>query len=1602
MPFNVEVFLNLDSADREEQFCNLKKEEYLAIAEYFELPATTRMKKGQIRELVAQALIEKNYLKSFEFSLKDDSSEQFKFQLEMKRLEVELKQKEMQMQMQMQMQENENERQEKERQEKEKERAFELEKLKLEQELRLRELAIQDTRSNTTSTLRSEQKFDAAKNIRLVPKFVEKSVDKFFPQFEKVAENLKWPREVWPTLLQSVLIGKAAEIYSALSIEDSSNYDKVKKSILKGYELVPEAYRQKFRNYKKFDSQTFVEFAREKEDLCDQWLRSKNIDKNFDNFRQLILIEEFKRCVHQDLKTHLDDKDVKTINQAAVLSDSYELCHKKSFVSTSFKGGSFNKHDNFDKKSALVSQSISNTDSKQNSRSPPVKGFMSSQKSGQSDNTFNSGSAPQCVYCKKRGHVVSECFKLKRKQELDQIKASAFLSNLKYNQPLVCSLPDNQVSKSSSVDFMEEYKPFMSQGFVSINDSSTDIPIQILRDTGASQTILLEGVLPLSEKTFTGKSLLLQGVECGVMDVPLHEVHLKSDLITGPVIVGVRPTLPIQGVSLLLGNDLAGGKVVADPIVYQKAVYEELQTEDSDVYPACAITRAMAKKRQTEENFENQALQELISQESKTDLDDLVDLSDTFLADSDEVSDQDPGSSDISISNLHENDKELMGRKQLIMHQNKDPELISLLSNALPPEEAAKVGECFYLKSGILMRKWRPPNAPVDQEWQVFHQIVVPTIYRGSIISLAHDTPMAGHLGINKTYQKILNYFYWPGMKRDVCQYCKSCHVCQMVGKPNQKIPPAPLQPITAFEEPFSRVLIDCVGPLPKTKTGNQYLLTIMCTSTRFPEAIPLRNIKAKTIVKALAKFFCFVGIPKNIQSDQGSNFMSGLFQQVMHELGIKQFKSSAYHPESQGALERFHQTLKSMMKKYCFEYQKDWDESVHLVLFAAREAVQESLGFSPYQLVFGHTVRGPLKLMKEKWLTEATDLHLLDYVSSFKEKLFDACKLAQENLKYSQNKMKLLYDANTKDRTFKKGDKVLVFLPLPGHALQARYFGPYVIESKLNDLNYVVLTPGRQKEKRVCHVNMLKKYVDRDDNVKPVSTINNVVKSSCDHVQFDKENSDEQCDFENEQCVDKNIEPSAHLINSDILSDLDSKLKHLGSDHKDQLSDLIHEYSGIFGDVPTQTTIAFHDVDVDDAKPIKQHPYRMNPVKLQYLRTEVQYMLDNDIIEPSNSEWSSPCILVPKPDGSYRMCTDYRKVNIATKTDSYPIPRLEDCIDRIGSAKYVSKLDLLKGYYAVPLTERAKNISAFVTPDGLWQYKVTPFGMKNSGATFQRMMNNLLHDLHGCEAYIDDVVIYSDTWEEHLQIMHELFRRLKEANLTVNLCKTEFCHATVEYLGHIVSGGSIKPFHAKVEAVLNFPTPTNKKMLMRFLGMVGFYRKFCQNFSIVVVPLTNLLQKRVKFEWDKKCDDAFNKIKSVLVSGPVLCTPDFTKQFKLNVDACDVGVGSVLYQEDDDNVDKIVGYFSKKLTKSQRNYSTIEKECLALLLSLQHFDVYLNVTMYPILCYTDHNPLIFLHKMTGTNQRLTRWSLIMQEYNIIVKHIKGKDNVIADALSRV
>ena len=366
-------------------------------------------------------------------------------------------------------------------------------------------------------------------------------------------------------------------------------------------------------------------------------------------------------------------------------------------------------------------------------------------------------------------------------------------------------------------------------------------------------------------------------------------------------------------------------------------------------------------------------------------------------------------------------------------------------------------------------------------------------------------------------------------------------------------------------------------------------------------------------------------------------------------------------------------------------------------------------------------------------------------------------------------------------------------------------------------------------------------------------------------------------------------------------------------------------------------------------------------------------------------------------------ICTDFRKLNAVTKSNSFPIPRIDDCIDKIGHAKFVSKLDLLKGFWQVPFTEQAKKLSTFVTPKGLYQYKVMPFGLKNTPATFQRLINQLTRDLDGCEGYIDDIVIYSKTWQQHLECIRSLFDRLTQANLTVNLTKSEITHAHISFLGHGVGQGKITPVMAKVEAITSFPAPQTKREVMNFLGVAGYYRRFCQNFSIVTAPLTNLLRKQEPFIWTSACQEAFERVKAILLSSPLLLTaPDFDKQFKLYVDVSDVSAEAVLQQEDDQGIDHSVSYFSRKFENTQRRYSTVEKETLALLLALKHFDVYLNMTAEPVLVFTDHNPIVFINKMKEKNQCLLWWSLILQQYNLQISHIKGRENVIADVLSRV
>ena len=291
---------------------------------------------------------------------------------------------------------------------------------------------------------------------------------------------------------------------------------------------------------------------------------------------------------------------------------------------------------------------------------------------------------------------------------------------------------------------------------------------------------------------------------------------------------------------------------------------------------------------------------------------------------------------------------------------------------------------------------------------------------------------------------------------------------------------------------------------------------------------------------------------------------------------------------------------------------------------------------------------------------------------------------------------------------------------------------------------------------------------------------------------------------------------------------------------------------------------------------------------------------------------------------------------------------------------------------------------------------------MSNAPATFQRAINYITQDLAGTSAYLDDIVIISQDWAEHLERLRELMERLEEAGFTINLAKSTFGRSSVVYLGHVVGDGQVRPKTANVEAILSFPLPNTRKELMRFLGMAGFYRRFCRNFPSLATSLTDLTSPSVPFMWTPGCDQAFQHLKTFLSSEPVVWAPNHALPFHLQTDASGVGIGAVLLQEDpESDILHPVAYHSAKLKKHQLGYSTIEKEALALVLALKRFECYLHPSSQTILIFTDHNPLDFIHAMKNSRQRILRWALSIQPFNLQIRHIKGVDNRLADNLSR-
>uniref|UniRef100_A0A9J7ZU93 Gypsy retrotransposon integrase-like protein 1 n=1 Tax=Cyprinus carpio carpio TaxID=630221 RepID=A0A9J7ZU93_CYPCA len=490
-------------------------------------------------------------------------------------------------------------------------------------------------------------------------------------------------------------------------------------------------------------------------------------------------------------------------------------------------------------------------------------------------------------------------------------------------------------------------------------------------------------------------------------------------------------------------------------------------------------------------------------------------------------------------------------------------------------------------------------------------QLLVPRSRREMLFQTAHCNPMAGHLGVTATLNRLMTRFFWPGIHENVRRWCASCRECQLVNPPAP--PKAPLRPIPLVQVPFERIGMDLIGPLERSARGHRFALVIVDYATRYPEAVALRNISAKSVADALFRLISRVGIPKEILTDQGTAFMSRTLSELYELLGIKAVRTSVYHPQTDGLIERFNRTLKTMIRKFVQEDAKNWDRWLEPLLFAVREVPQASTGFSPFELLYGRQPRGVLDVLKETWEDGRSDSkNEIQYVLDLRAKLHTLGRLSMENLLQAQDRQSQLYNRGTKLREFAPGDKVLVLLPTSSSKLLAKWQGPFEVTRRIGDLNYEVVLTDRGDSRQIYHPNLLKKW-SAEGSVLLATAVS------------------EEEDLGPEAIKEKSL---ALAPGGDHLSP--SQLTDIGR--------LQVEFADVFSPLPGRTDLIQHHIETEPGVVVRSRPYRLPEHKKKVVQTELEAMLRMGVIEESHSDWASPIVLVPKTDGSLLLDTGLNK----------------------------------------------------------------------------------------------------------------------------------------------------------------------------------------------------------------------------------------------------------------------------------------------------------------------------------------------------------------------
>eukprot|EP00745_Piridium_sociabile_P008697 TRINITY_DN158_c0_g1_i1.p1 TRINITY_DN158_c0_g1~~TRINITY_DN158_c0_g1_i1.p1 ORF type:complete len:1374 (-),score=188.80 TRINITY_DN158_c0_g1_i1:1054-5175(-) len=464
--------------------------------------------------------------------------------------------------------------------------------------------------------------------------------------------------------------------------------------------------------------------------------------------------------------------------------------------------------------------------------------------------------------------------------------------------------------------------------------------------------------------------------------------------------------------------------------------------------------------------------------------------------------------------------------------------------------------------------------------------------------------------------------------------------------------------------------------------------------------------------------------------------------------------------------------------------------------------------------------------------------------------------------------------------------------------------------------------------------------------------------------------------------------------------------------EHYPQVRALVQNYNHLFASSDLelgQTDTVECKIDTGEGKPIRNRPYRVPLQDREIVDKALDEMLEAKVISRSQSPWSFGLVVVSKKDGSKRLCVDYRKLNEITKKNSYPLPLIDDILSLLGRSKYFTTLDLKSGYWQVRMSEADKEKTAFACHKGLFQFNVMPFGLSNAPSVFMTLMSIVLGGLENfAVAYIDDVLIFSETIEEHWEHVQAVFERFEEHNLKLKLKKCQFLRETVHYLGFVIGKDGISPEEEKVRAIRDMPAPSTVREVRSLMGMLSYYRRFVPNFSKIAEPIVTLTKKYARFHWDENCQKAFEYLKESLSVVPLLAYPDTRKPYVLYTDASDTCIGACLTQQQEykglesgtEMIEVPIYFLSHKLSDSQKKWSVVEKEAFAIHYALQKLDHYLHNAQFVI--RTDHQPLKYLLSSPMQNKKVQMWAMGMTGYNCQVEYIPGSSNVLADLLSRM